>query len=134
MREVLLSRTARPDDGWIQTFTGRQYWPHSPSPSDIATPTKRYLSDYNRIEELNAAVIAQRFGIAHPTPVSVKHADRLIYWHERRQLMPPCAAHPEPDYIEEIYLPPLGLAPEAAEAYFLAPLQCSFSNTVTKWL
>jgi hypothetical protein len=45
---------------------------------DMASPIKRYMPEYRAIEDLNAQVIAQRFGLATIEPPSVKDADTRI--------------------------------------------------------
>lgn len=42
---------------------------------DVAAPLKRLLPDYRRIEERIEKVIAERFGLLYPWPLSVKEAD-----------------------------------------------------------
>lgn len=45
---------------------------------DMASPIKRYMPEYRDIEDRNARVIAERFGLSDIEPPSVKEADTRI--------------------------------------------------------
>lgn len=87
--------------------------------NDINKPLKRSLPDYQEIEALNWAVIADKFGLPREIPAEVHEADYAMLRAEQVRLMPYCEhteawardAHPN--------IAIRGLAPTDAEARFL---------------
>ena len=61
--------------------------------NDINRPLKRSLPDYNKIEDLNWLVIAERFGLPAVIPEVVHSADMAVLKTEARALMPDAAHH-----------------------------------------
>lgn len=55
---------------------------------DIPSPLKQLLPQYKEIEQRLERVIAEKFGLRHPWPDSVKHADLVMLKWERRDLLP----------------------------------------------
>lgn len=55
---------------------------------DVPRPLKKYLPEYEAIEELNWRAIATRFGLPFDLDPCVKHADNAILLTEQDQLMP----------------------------------------------
>lgn len=60
---------------------------------DIPRPLKPYLSGYKEIETRVWRAIADRFGLPHEMPASVKEADNAVLLAEADQIMKP---HPAP--------------------------------------
>lgn len=54
---------------------------------DVATPLKRLLPDYLRIEESVELAIAAKFGLPHPLPAEVREVDRRMLMTEKRTLL-----------------------------------------------
>ena len=89
--------------------------------SDVPRPLKRFLPGFAAIEDRVEAAIAERFGLPHPMPASVKRVDTAILHDEARFLLGP---HPA-DW--SIPGEPLGLhesnfwclPPDGAEQLFL---------------
>jgi len=166
--------------GWIQTFSGVQFWPLAPAAEDVCLmdiahalsnlcrfgghcerfysvaehsclvarhcagiggndlalaglmhdaaeaylidlprPLKQQLRDYREIERQLEAVIAERFGLAYPTPTEVGVVDKRALMAERLALLGP---EPAPWEIETVPLAatPRCLAPAEAREAFLA--------------
>jgi hypothetical protein len=87
--------------------------------SDINRPLKRSLPDYARIEALNWAVIAEKFGLPIELPREIHAADISVYLTERDALMPPMPGDTGYDQGERAPVKILSLAPNAAEYLFL---------------
>jgi hypothetical protein len=130
--------------GWIQTYSGRPFWPIDPRPeeiyiediahalsllsryvghcrefysvaqhcvlvahtvprplamegllhdgseayiSDIPSPAKEYLLDYQAVEARIEEAIAQKYGLLWPWPKEVKLADHILFKTEVRDLL-----------------------------------------------
>lgn len=54
--------------------------------ADITRPVKQYMPDFEDVEDLLMACIAEKFGLAMPLPPCVKDADKLALNTERRDL------------------------------------------------
>jgi len=87
--------------------------------NDISRPLKRSLPDYSRIEALNWAVIAEKFGLPIKLPAEVHAADICVYLTERDAIMPPMPDYTGYDGYEAAPVKILALAPNAAEYLFL---------------
>lgn len=59
--------------------------------TDLIRPIKKSMPEYKRIEALNYAVIAQRFGLPQALPFVVKTYDERVLKDERAQVMAPSA-------------------------------------------
>ena len=55
--------------------------------NDVATPLKRLLPEYKRIEEKVEESIFKRFGLRYPFPPSVKIADKQAFYAEKEQVI-----------------------------------------------
>ena len=60
--------------------------------SDVVRPLKKLLPDYRRIEQMNDAVIRERFGLPFAESEIVKQADTDILLTEAAALLPPIPA------------------------------------------
>lgn len=134
---------------WMQTYTGRQFWPVDPRPEeididdiahalanscryaghcesfysvaehsvlvslvvpaedalaallhdateaylvDIPRPLKPFLTGYKELEDRLWNVIADKFGLTHEMPASVKQADNAVLLAEQKAIMKPAPA------------------------------------------
>ncbi len=87
--------------------------------NDISKPLKGSLPDYQRIEELNWHVIAEKFGLPAKIPRAVHKADYQMLRTEQVQLMPYCEFT---DKWQADSIPGLGVTgwlPTEGEAKFL---------------
>lgn len=55
---------------------------------DVTKPLKRLLPEYQVIEERVEAAIAKQYGLPHPMPAEVRHADLVLLLTEKRDLLP----------------------------------------------
>lgn len=56
--------------------------------TDVASPVKRFLSNYRDMERVIMEAIAKKFGFEWPEPRDVRAADKLALLVEARQLLP----------------------------------------------
>jgi hypothetical protein len=56
---------------------------------DVCRPLKQLLPDYRELEWKTEQAIFSKFGVQHPLPAVVKHADLILLATEQRDLMPP---------------------------------------------
>jgi 5'-deoxynucleotidase YfbR-like HD superfamily hydrolase len=68
---------------------------------DVASPLKRLLPDYKRIEARVDAVVMARFGLPAELSKNVKHADMVMLKTEQRDLMlPPLDGWPANHFVD----------------------------------
>ena len=56
---------------------------------DMVSPLKRIMPEYRAVEARIHAVVAEVFGLLHPEPPAVKHADLAVLAAEREQVLRP---------------------------------------------
>lgn len=56
---------------------------------DVPRPLKKFLSNYEDIEDRNWRVIAEHFGVPYDMHPSVKHADNTVLLAEKEELLGP---------------------------------------------
>ena len=56
--------------------------------TDIPRPLKNLLPQYKELENKVEQAVLARFGLGHPLPASVKHADTVMLLTEQQQIMP----------------------------------------------
>lgn len=89
---------------------------------DVPRPLKRYLPDYQAIEQQTWYAIAYRFGLDFELPAEVKDADNRILRNERAALFSRAEAWPAIDDLEPLPVQVIGLAPLDAELAYLRRL------------
>lgn len=105
---------------------------------DVAGPIKRFLPDFCAIEDRVLQAVGARFELPWPKSDLVTHADRLMYWRERRALMrdvpwldpAPDGLAPTDDIVRDI--PIERWSPERAEAEFLDRFSFLFGTGSTQ--
>lgn len=53
---------------------------------DVASPLKRLIPEYRKIEDRVQAAIAKHFGLPFPFPEEIHHADKVLYRTERASI------------------------------------------------
>lgn len=86
---------------------------------DLNRPTKVQTPDYQRLEALNWAVIAEKFGLPLVLPPCVHEADMRVLMAEMAALMPPMPAKHDYEHVVPAPVRILALGPNAAEKLFL---------------
>src|SRR3990167_7917384 len=113
---VHVSHTVPPE----HTFAGLMHDAPEAYMNDVNRPLKHSLPDYKRIEQLNWAVIAEKFGLPAELPPEVHDADAAVFLTEQALLLPPLPARGEYAAQAGAAVEILSLAPNAAERLFLA--------------
>lgn len=93
---------------------------HEAFVGDISTPLKGLLPDFRALEHRIQRVVLARFGLHHPLPLEVKHADECALLTEARDLLPPHDPWPAFAHMQPSLVPTYPLAPKTAEAHFMA--------------
>ena len=87
---------------------------------DVPRPLKKFLSNYEEIEDRNWRVIAEHFGVPYEMHPSVKYADNTVLLAEKAALLGPS---PRPwDWAKDLKPAPVyvhGFAPTDAREIFL---------------
>ena len=112
---VHVSHTVPPE----HAFAGLMHDAPEAYMNDVNRPLKRSLPDYKRIEQLNWAVIAEKFGLPPELPPEVHEADVAVFFTEQALLLPPMPARDEHDAKARAPVEILSLGPNAAERLFL---------------
>jgi hypothetical protein len=87
---------------------------------DVPRPVKRYLPDYQRIEDSVWVAIARRFGLRRELPLEVHQADTRILLNEKMTLMPNAEAKwPGMEDMIPLNVRVWGWDPERAELEYL---------------
>lgn len=86
--------------------------------ADIVTPAKRYMPEYQEIEDKIQRAVSERFGLPYPYDPAIKVADRMVLVAESEQVMGPKPQKWE-GYPEAADIKCLGMYPLEAENAFL---------------
>lgn len=114
---VLVSRLVRPE----HALAGLMHDAPEAYVNDLARPLKRFLPQYQHVEELNWRAVAKKFGLPERLPDDVHRADNMALRLEYAELMTYMPAHMPPvSKTDCAGLKIIGLSPYFARDLFMA--------------